>query len=179
MRRRALLLLIATVLGPGCAGRWLVDRGRDLQDVITVQAGLGLGAKARLSCLQTGFLFDLPLAGLKGGGWGWYPDDGDDGNVFDVQLVLLGFEFHVPATTLPARAKGYEAYPVLPFVQLPRQSHAGGALCYYTQLEVALGAGPSLRLGVNPGEVVDLLAGLVGLDPYGDDVVPEELITRF
>ena len=41
--------------------------------------------------------------------------------------------------------------------------------CFYTQIEVAAGAGGSVRLGFNPGELLDFLFGWLGADLYGDD----------
>ena len=41
---------------------------------------------------------------------------------------------------------------------------------YYTQLELAVGVGLTIRLGFNPGELLDLLVGFASLDLYGDDL---------
>ncbi|MDE0838730.1 MAG: hypothetical protein OSB41_06700 [Kiritimatiellae bacterium] len=41
---------------------------------------------------------------------------------------------------------------------------------YYTQMELAVGVGLTLRLGFNPGELLDLLLGFASLDLYGDDL---------
>ena len=43
---------------------------------------------------------------------------------------------------------------------------------FYSQVEIAVGLAFSLRLGFNPGELVDFLLGLGGIDIYGDDVSP-------
>lgn len=40
---------------------------------------------------------------------------------------------------------------------------------YYTQLEISLGLFLGLRIGINPGELVDALAGIFTLDPLSDD----------
>lgn len=40
---------------------------------------------------------------------------------------------------------------------------------YYTQLEVSVGLFLGLRIGLNPGELVDALAGIFSLDPFSDD----------
>lgn len=41
---------------------------------------------------------------------------------------------------------------------------------YYTQLEVAAGLGYTVRLGFNPGELLDFLLGWTTIDIFGDDV---------
>jgi len=43
-------------------------------------------------------------------------------------------------------------------------------LAYYTEGEVALGCHYTVRLGVNPGELLDFLLGWTTLDIYGDDL---------
>lgn len=43
-----------------------------------------------------------------------------------------------------------------------------------TKFEVDLGLGYSIRFGVNPGEFLDFLVGIVGLDIYGDDGIKKE-----
>ena len=39
-----------------------------------------------------------------------------------------------------------------------------------TQLDLTIGVGVSIRLGFNPGELLDFALGFVGLDLYDDDV---------
>lgn len=41
---------------------------------------------------------------------------------------------------------------------------------YFTHVEVAAGAGGTIRIGTNPGEVLDFLLGFFGVDMYGDDL---------
>lgn len=41
---------------------------------------------------------------------------------------------------------------------------------FYTGFEAVAGAVVSLRLGANPGELVDFLLGFAGVDVMGDDV---------
>ena len=40
---------------------------------------------------------------------------------------------------------------------------------YYTQVEVVLGLGSHLRLGLNPGELLDFVLGWTTIDIFGDD----------
>ncbi len=41
---------------------------------------------------------------------------------------------------------------------------------YYTQCEVCLGVLRGVRLGVNPGELLDFLLGWTTLDTFNDDL---------
>jgi hypothetical protein len=40
---------------------------------------------------------------------------------------------------------------------------------YYSQIEVVAAAGVSLRIGFNPGELLDFFLGWFGVDTYHDD----------
>lgn len=48
------------------------------------------------------------------------------------------------------------------------------AMQYLTQLELAGGLGVTLRLGINPGEIIDFFAGIFGFDIYLDDDVQKD-----
>mgnify|MGYP001185095109 CR=1 FL=1 len=41
---------------------------------------------------------------------------------------------------------------------------------YHTQIEVALGLGGTVRLGINPGEMADFVLGWLQIDLFHDDV---------
>jgi hypothetical protein len=41
---------------------------------------------------------------------------------------------------------------------------------YYSQIEVVAAAGVSLRIGFNPGELLDFFLGWFGVDIYHDDL---------
>ena len=43
-------------------------------------------------------------------------------------------------------------------------------LAYLTQVEAVVGLGPSIRLGFNPGELLDFILGWVTLDIFNDDL---------
>ena len=49
---------------------------------------------------------------------------------------------------------------------------------YYTDIQIALGIGYGARLGFNPGELVDLLLGCIGIDIYKDDYEHQKGIPR-
>ncbi len=46
----------------------------------------------------------------------------------------------------------------------------GAPAAYFTAIEVEAGLGLTVRLGVNPGELVDLVLGLFTIDIYRDDI---------
>ena len=89
MKKIACLWVICAVavMGNGCATTFLysIDRVRDLQDVVTVTVGVGLGVKARVGPVRTGLLVrNSDLFGLRGG------------NVFAGEWVLGGAEHGLP-----------------------------------------------------------------------------------
>lgn len=49
---------------------------------------------------------------------------------------------------------------------------------YLTQCDLVLGLGYSIRLGANPGELLDFLLGWAALDIYGDDRYPDGRIFK-
>ena len=44
------------------------------------------------------------------------------------------------------------------------------SLFYLTQIEVAAGLGGTLRLGFNPGELLDFILGFTTIDIFNDDL---------
>ena len=62
---------------------------------------------------------------------------------------------------------------LLPFLDLPWDDDAE---CHplidpqWTQIDLSVGLIASVRLGFNPGELLDFIMGLAGLDLYGDDL---------
>ena len=62
------------------------------------------------------------------------------------------------------RGKGFLAKAPLPILGVANQPE------YYTQVEVVIAIIGSLRLGFNPGELLDFLVGWTTLDIYGDDL---------
>ena len=80
----------------------------------------------------------------------------------------FGHELFNPGPTYSAakRRKAIAARsPVFGYTKLITENPA-----YYTQMELAIGVGLTLRVGFNPGELLDLLVGFASLDLYGDDL---------
>jgi hypothetical protein len=192
----ALLLLCVGIGGSGCA--YLKDRGNDALDTFTVAGGVGGGAKVRIGFLQTGFLMNLDELGMRYGKFfkGW----GDGGHpTLDIDFLVSRAE----DSALPHDARGKEyssgggiavedivgdnswAYGYWIFSGVDRDdakryaervNEVNGFYFphpHYTAIEVCAGWGGTLRLGVNPGELLDFILGWTTLDIYGDDINSE------
>jgi len=157
------VILAACVVASGCAAPgFLADRKRDALDIVTASVGYGVGAKVHAGPLNVGLLGNLDSHGLRGGVVG--DISGPEGAIYSVVDVnVLGFGVESFWEGL-ARRKEYSA------VSLFGIGFAGSKLAYYTQLEVVIALGGSLRLGLNPGELLDFALGWVGLDIFGDDL---------
>jgi hypothetical protein len=185
--------LAAFVLGmSGCTSTnsYFVDRGHDALDIVTLTAGFGLGAKVRAGPVQTGLIGELPWIPLIRGGeitpdiniqYAGVPIDQD------VQCLFMGAERTLAGEN---RGKAFLAFsrrsdlcrllkigsqepasitrePELdiPFIHLPSRPCPP----YFTQIEISVAIGLSLRFGLNPGELLDFVLGLTTLDIYADD----------
>jgi hypothetical protein len=193
MRPRLLVALLIGValLSSSCAtnGYW-ADRRRDALDIFTVQVGYGLGVKVRAGCLQTGLLMDVGLGGLRGGEFlgvadFWPAGLGNPGKV-DLVGGVVGAEGFLGNDTADRRGKSFAAKQVIIF-SYPLYSGAGykdiaddpvvklhntvfNPAPYFTQMDLVADVGVGLRLGLNPGEVLDFLLGWFGVDIYSDDL---------
>ncbi len=180
---RVVLVLGLALAGSGCVGaRWYFgDRWADAKDVFTASVGGGFGAKARVGPVNAGLLVNSDIAGLRAGECFYLPRSKckmmiDSSpivwNDFDLVVLVIGRDAFHPAglfesefgTRIQERSKDYYAGGV---VFLPARP---GCYSYYTQVEVIAGIGGSLRLGFNPGELLDFLLGWTTLDIYGDDL---------
>jgi hypothetical protein len=189
MRLTALALLLAgvNVFTSGCAttGYW-ADRRRDAMDVFTFQIGYGLGAKARVGPVQSGLLADIGGVGIRGGdilGFkDFWPAGYDEAAKQDYVGVVIGMEGFGGSDASNRRGKSFGAKQVA-FVSYPithPEEHQRRWLDehhivlnpapYYSQIEVVAAAGLSVRVGFNPGELVDFLLGWFGADIYHDDL---------
>lgn len=154
-------LLAALLLTSSCA--WLSDRAADLADVFSVEVGAGLGLAVDVKATDllhpgVGYV-QARKAGLSGRRAYWLRDRELGlpfstllwaGALRDLQLWRLG-QLHAGAVDVWQDASVWRRF----------------------DLEVGLFAGVfGLRVGLSPGELVDLFAGLVGFDPAGDDEGP-------
>ncbi len=70
-----------------------------------------------------------------------------------------------------ARGKTYEAGSLIPFLAGPDDRFPWRKRWHYcTDMVVAAGLAGTLRLGFNPGKLVDFLLGWTTLDICGDDL---------
>lgn len=174
-------LAFAGLVSTGCASRYWDNRCRDAKDVVTLAVGLGLGAKAHVGPLQAPLIVQSDYAGLRCGEWFASPmrDDfwtyvSEAGHVVDQPLPIYERDFHFlysgyevfdPGGDAAVRHKRQESLDIsVVTVDRDRRNWA-----FYTQVECVVGLIGSVRLGVNPGELVDGLLGFTGFDVMGDD----------
>jgi len=186
-----LLLLSLAVLCGGCSTSYWLNRGRDAADIFTVCVGAGVGAKARVGPVHVGAIFDNHLLGLRGGEVRGI-ELGSRNGCFGLGTWDREFPFFTGSTEVfalghtfgsdsPARTRDKDfiadavpiwegvlpAFPgAVPFLLLPQEHRA----TYYCQLEAVIGLVPSLRLGFNPAELLDFIAGWTTLDILSDDM---------
>jgi len=173
------LLSLAIVLN-GCASPYMIDRRHDAADIFTASVGLGAGGKVRAGPLQAGLLGGVDRFGVRAGNV--FPDQLSNAErvppPMDIVAICFGLEFS-PTTILSRdRGKRYSAVGEIPFVSLPSAvygltnspAYPRHTPAYYTQLEAVVAAGPSIRLGFNPGELIDFLLGWTGIDIFNDDI---------
>lgn len=165
------LVLTLALLSCGCAStsRYLADRRNDLADIVTCTVGTGVGAKARVGPLQVAIFRNRDRAGLRGGHLFFGTEPGRDIHETALPLPVLAhgaasYEYLIFAESEDLRDKSYNANG-LPLITLGNEPY------YYTEVEVAVGLGGTLRVGVNPGEAVDFLLGWFRIDIYRDDLL--------
>ena len=177
-----LLMLFSISLSSGCA-TYVRDRVADAGDIFTVTVGTGIGVTAKAGPIHTGLGFDIDLYGLRGGELGSFiPDRKKDtllppsGDAAAIVAAIGSFGPHKSRAW--ARGKTFsspylETGELFPFLGLPWDNDAE---CHplidpqWTQIDLSVGLIASVRLGFNPGELLDFLIGLVGFDLYGDDL---------
>ena len=190
-----LLFLGLAALSTGCASPYMVDRGRDAADIFTASVGAGLGAKARIGPLHVGILGSRDYAGLRGGRFKFnYGEDRDYCYDADLLFVPIGYltggDCFTPEFAFkPDRMKHFQSFIFIPFWYsfMPGESLENlntsseemldmgrESLHVYTQIEAVIAIGPSLRLGFNPGELIDFILGWTTIDIYDDDIERRE-----
>jgi hypothetical protein len=170
------LALVVVPYVSGCATMdFLTDRTRDTLDVFTCSVGYGIGAKAQVGPVQVGLLANQDKVGLRGGvvqRWKKSPSQRRDTPppCAENDWFFGGFNSFMPRDyVVRNRYKHFVAAKYGPLVGpvLPGRNRR---LFLLTEIEAVVGVGPSLRLGVNPGEALDLLLGFIDIDLYDDDI---------
>jgi hypothetical protein len=148
---------ISCALCSGCATGYLADRCRDGADVFSATVGLGGGAKVRLGPANIGLYTGVDLWGLRGGEFPLW----DESSMDDGCFILLEHEsFYLNPDP---RNKSFASGPY-------RCRGEANPACLYTQIDVVIALGPSIRLGFNPGELLDFILGWTTMDIYSDDI---------
>jgi hypothetical protein len=161
---------ITCALSSGCAtSSYMKDRMTDGSDIFTATAGKGIGVKARVGPVQAGAIDVVDKTGLRGGRL-YRPTPFENAGA-DICIAIVGLDdFNYMGRTMGPRRKEFATTYCL--VPMPYRFKGGPQLnaSYWTQIEVVLGVGGTLRLGFNPGELVDFTLGWFGIDIYGDDI---------
>jgi hypothetical protein len=187
--RQIVVVVALSLVGMGCASTkgYFADRWRDTCDVVSVTGGIGLGVKARVGPLDAGLLYNMEGVGVRNGvnvdirrpsgefggmevNTFLYPMKTDSGRYYwAVEMYPLRTREPRPALSSAGSVN------MLPFVSVPVSPHEGEPtptavfIRHFSQVEVAVGLGPSLRVGLGLGEIVDFLLGWTGVDIFDDD----------
>jgi hypothetical protein len=171
----AVVLLAASVTGCASTKACFVDRGRDAADIFSAAVGVGAGAKARIGPVHVGLAAIHDTVGLRGGEPFAVPILIDSLDPFDFDLLIFGggaqgqagfdrFKVFETEGALQCFSKVWASTsPKRPFLHP-----------YYTEVEVAGGLGVTIRVGFNPGELVDFVLGWFGVDVFNDDLEAQE-----
>lgn len=166
-------LLLWVCMGCGTPGGYLIDRGRDATDVVTATVGVGGGAKARVGPFTPGLVFHLNYAGLQDGdGFASFSEEWAGFHGIDVLILGCGGVLGNASELSKARKKYHEAWCLFG-IALPASWECNPPIygpAYFTQVEVVAGLGGTVKLGVNPGELLDFLLGWTTLDIFSDDL---------
>lgn len=178
---------------------YLIDRGRDASDILTFAVGRGFGVKARVGFVQTGLLYNRDYAGFRSGSLfrlaDLEPEDygndyrkhnvseselgplglvgvpiayfmpywGDGSGIRTYRYYSTGHDQFRPLGIPKERTKQVDSWSSTFLVTHDSPQHIG-------QVEAVLGLGGSVRVGVNAGELLDFLVGIVGGDLFDDDL---------
>lgn len=176
LRLPSLAGLVVLVVGStSCATPYWRHRARDAADIVTLTAGLGGGAKARVGPFQAGLVYHNDGVGLRNGvaftaepTWKLDPDSEGGG---EVMVLYFGGEGSNHGDVVERRGKEFTTISMfVPTGWWETQSLSEVPSHYLGQIEVTAGAGLGVRLGFNPFELVDFLLGWTGVDVMGDDV---------
>jgi hypothetical protein len=186
-KRRLLVPLTVVLICAACSGcatgGYFEDRANDAADIFTATIGQGGGMRVRVGPVHVGALVELRYMGLRNGE---FDGDGNHGVPLDMELLCLPLPggprndsfFSAEMTQMGEdREKAYAVVGRLPFVTtgplypdeaVTIPSH------FWTQIDLYLGLYYSVRLGFNPGEMVDFVLGWTTIDIYADDLHANE-----
>jgi hypothetical protein len=180
----------------GCSTPYMQDRKRDALDMVTLTLGNGLGVQAHAGPMQGGLLADEDLGGIRAGEqFGRFYVFSDyarrkyadtrsgtpDLKNMTFNFLLLGLDMfdggrgRAQETSIRDRHKEVQGALIGPlwipgqWIDNKSNEPAWPFIAQWTQLEATVGLWWSMRVGVNPGEMLDFLLGWATLDLYGDD----------
>jgi hypothetical protein len=165
----------------GCATPNMRDRANNAKDIFTATVGWGAGAKARIGPVNAGLFVNGDRAGLRVGRGFTSRQLSASTEMVEMTTPLPVFpglhggwfglhsleKCDEPCSESKRRNKGYCGFGVIvPGIMDVMDAPAP----YYSQVEIAGGCIVTVRLGFNPGELLDFLLGWGGIDIYNDDV---------
>lgn len=180
-------LCLLPFFAAGCTD---IHRANDWNDVVTGTVGEGFGVKVRVGPIQTGLYTGNDMAGLrsgvKGNNWGrianydyywlFYGKEHFDGWMDNrtplARRKVVAAKSFFPCFVRPEAMSPYAKEDI--FMGEKKLTDGSRNHAYWSQIEIAIGLGDSLRLGFNPGELLDAVCGHFGADIYGDDVTADE-----
>ena len=168
-----LLLLALAAISTGCAstGGYFVDRGRDAADIFTATVGVGAGAKARIGPIQAGLVYQKDSIGLRSGSFfARRPSlSKEDDRAMDINLLFCGVETSNTGDEIVRRGKKFSTWNyIVPVEYGIFSSHLNPE--YFFQVEALIGLGPTVRLGLNFGELLDFILGWTTIEIFNDDL---------
>lgn len=178
------LALTGGLVATGCTANERIARSADWAEVFTLTVGEGVGAKARLGHAQLGLYRGSDKAGLRAGRWGASWDTHDNYDylwAFYGREYFDGWENGHPPLLANKRVAATHRFPFAVDRAAPhprRWTDSFGAekladgsenTAYSTQMDLVVGLFGSVRIGFNPGELLDAIVGHLGGDLYGDD----------
>lgn len=168
--------LAAAIALMGCERPYAVDVCRDVLDIFTVAVGVGAGAKVRVGPIAPAFIVNSNVVGLVGGDtfceMGEEPVHGGDLSPLIPYLLFACDKGNNGSRLAVNRDKAYEGLYFLVF-PMPGEFESINPhypASYLTQIEATGGLGLTLKLGFNPGELLDFVLCLFSVDIYGDDL---------
>ncbi|MCX7044290.1 MAG: hypothetical protein NTX50_02235 [Candidatus Sumerlaeota bacterium] len=209
-----ILATMLVILCTGCAtvGGYLRDRTLDAFDVFSVTLGLGGGVAGRAGPVHLGLGAYVDSYGIRGGDWRVFPglmDAGGYGMTLEDTLQIWdssGRCLPIGAISI-SRILGasenryvYKCHqvtggPLLAFLHEEEEDSYYDAdqkerkpvlRPYYTQIDCSVAALFGVRIGFNPGELLDFCLGFLTIDLYKDDdssffesVLREKLETKY
>ncbi len=179
----------------GCASPYRANRARDAADIFTATVGKGAGASVRIGPAHVGLYAGGDRYGLRCGEVMWPKPTLRESFTIDPLIFFPNFGggptmywcdvFEADDRTA-RRDKSFAADGVCPFLSWPRSNNtldiqqrdmrrpAAPYLPrhYLTQCELTAGLWITVRLGFNPGELVDFILGWTTIDIFNDDLSP-------